>query len=118
MMGKIGDEFIITEEHLKLLSNLNVFFNPSGYDGAPAVDCKRPYGNSGDVAYDVFRVLTGDYWDYGAGDEEMPEQMNENFHKLHRETATALQICLVMKEFKTGKFRKTLYGFDSWERIE
>ena len=118
MDHKIGDEFTITEDHLKLLSNLNVHFDSSGYDGAPAVDCKRPYGNSGDVAYDVFRVLTGNYWDYDEDGDEMPEEMNEDFHKLHRETATTLQICLVMKEFKTGKFRKTFYGFDSWEKIE
>jgi len=115
---KIGDTFEIKDDHLKLLKEMNVYFDPNGYDGAPAVDCKRPYGNSGDVCYDVHRVLNGSDWDWGEyGDSEMSEEMHEQLYKLHMETATALQICLVMQEFKTGVFKKYFYGSNSWEKV-
>jgi len=115
---KIGDTFEITTNHLTLLMNMCVYFNHHDYDGAPAVDGKRPYGNSGDVCYEVYRVLNDEDWDWGEyGDNEMPEDLHEELYKIHEETATALQICLVMQEFKTGIFKKTFYGSTSWEKV-
>lgn len=109
----IGSEFEIKDSHLKLLKESHVFFDELAYDGAAAVDGKRPYGNSGDVAYEVYRVLNDKEWNR---DDEMPEDLHEELYQLHEETATALQICLVMQEFKTGVFRKTFYGSLSWEK--
>lgn len=115
---KIGDIFELNTQHLKLLSEMHVYFNDCDYDGAPAVDGKRPYGNSGDVCYEVYRVLNDEDWDWGEYDDnEMPEELHDELYKLHKETATALQICLVMQEFKTGVFKKTFYGSLSWERV-
>jgi len=115
---KIGDTFTITSNHLTLLMNMHVYFDDGGYDGAPAVDCKRPYGNSGDVCYEVYRVLNDEDWDWGEyTDDEMPEDLHEDLYTLHKETATALQICLMMQEFKTGTFKKTFYGSTSWEKV-
>lgn len=115
---KIGDIFKIKQEHLKLLKHMCVYFDDIGYDGAPAVDCKRPYGNSGDVCYEVYRVLNDEDWDWGEYDDnEMPEDLHDKLYKLHTETATALQICLVMQEFTTGAFKKVFYGSNSWEKV-
>lgn len=76
-----------------------VDWDNSGYDGAPAINLKRPYGNSW-VAGDVAEILGWEY-DY---EDEMPEQMMIDALKIHRETAVALQICLRQLDFSTGVF--------------
>ncbi len=48
-------KFIITEDHVKLLGNAYIRWEDCEY-GAPAMDFKRPYGNS-DVEIDVANIL-------------------------------------------------------------
>ena len=39
-----GDEFELLEDHITLLQNAYLEWD-EGCTGAPAIDCKRPYGN-------------------------------------------------------------------------
>lgn len=48
--------FTVTEEHLKLLRHLLVYWNVGEGYGGPAISCKRPYGNSA-VPEDVAEIL-------------------------------------------------------------
>lgn len=109
--------FHLKEEHLKLIQNVYIYFDEYGYEGAPAVDIKRPYGNSRAVAYEVYRVLHDDeYWDSDK-QGEMPQQMYQEYVKLHRETAMALQICVRRQSFEVGTFRNK-FPFSQWEKVD
>lgn len=104
--------FNLTHDHLTLLRNANVVWEP-GDCGAPAVDAKRPYGN-GDVAKDVARLLE---WTWDG--EEMSDAMVERAERLHSETALALQICLSLGTFKTGRYERAPgYGEREWRLVK
>lgn len=109
--------FQLTEDHIKLLNRMYVYWDDDSYDGAPAIDTKRPYGNSS-VVYDVYVIIHGKEWDYGEHDE-MTEEIYEQMLVLHRETATALQIVLCTKSFEPGTYeKKSPYDSLSWRKIE
>jgi hypothetical protein len=96
-------EFTVTEEHLKLLRRANVDWEDCEF-GAPAIDCKRPYGNS-DVVADIGEILgyEEEYWqDPVTGDYN--ETIADNFAQLHAETAIVLQIALATGEFRPGRY--------------
>lgn len=102
--------FTLTKDHLKLLKNVWVNWENSEF-GAPAIDCKRPYGNSY-VQGDIAEILG---WKRG---EELTEQQEEKAYTLHLETQTALQIILTTQKFKVGKYEKTdEYDDTSWKLI-
>jgi hypothetical protein len=96
-------EFTVTEEHLKLLRRANVGWEDCEF-GAPAIDCKRPYGNS-DVVADIGEILGygEEYWqDPLTG--EYNETIANNFAQLHAETGIVLQIALATGEFRPGRY--------------
>jgi hypothetical protein len=97
--------FTITPEHINLLRNAVVRWEDCEF-GAPAIDCKRPYGNSS-VYEDMIEILGYDKASY----------VKEYLNKLHRETETVLQIFLYTGEMKTGKYVSERYGA-VWKRIE
>ena len=108
-------EFTITKNHLKLLNRTLITFNPS-VNGALSADLKRPYGNS-DYLYDVAEIIgmrDPDLDDY----QELTEDEEYELLVLHQETSIALQICLIMQEFRVGEFKKKDF-FDSlsWYRV-
>lgn len=103
-------KFEITEDHLTLLQNAYVYFDDSCYDGAPAIDLKRPYGNSW-VAGDVWELLHGEY------PEELDDDQEHECIQIHRETGTALQICLTLGKFETGVYERENYKPRSWRKI-
>jgi hypothetical protein len=105
------NRFELTDDHIKLLNRMNVDWNSSGYDGAPAINVKRPYGNSS-VVDDVYETIHGKEWDYEKRDE-MPEEIYKQMLEIHRETAIALQIVLCTKSFEPGTYEKT----SSWSRL-
>src|ERR1700734_729843 len=89
---RLVTEFTVTEDHLKLLRHAYVGWDDCEF-GAPAIDCKRPYGNS-DVIDDIAEIL-------GVPDEQVRDEESEilpgvkaAFTCLHGETATVLQIAL------------------------
>lgn len=121
--------FTLTEDHLALLKHAYVQWDDAE-SGAPAIDPKRPYGNS-DVETDIAEILTGSSplleedarWDR-EGDlvsVSLPDGRvltGSDLKKLHRETADALQIVLCTGGFVPGTYRKTVpYSGRSWELV-
>src|SRR5260370_25490215 len=49
-------EFTVTEDHLKLLRHVHLYWDYGEGYGAPASDPKRPYGNS-DVGRGIAEIL-------------------------------------------------------------
>jgi hypothetical protein len=100
-----NEEFEVTPEHIKLLKNASVRWEDCEF-GAPAIDCKRPYGNSS-VYEDMVEILEYDMGSY----------VKEYLDKVHFQTLTALQIFLETGEMKTGKYIASGYG-KGWKRLE
>jgi hypothetical protein len=103
--------FMVTEDHLKLLRRAYVGWDGCEY-GAPAIDCKRPYGNS-DVVGDIAQILgwprpDGDDWDWPG-----PEA-SERARKLHEETATVLQIILITGRMEAGLYVRSHSWTNDW----
>jgi hypothetical protein len=98
------EEFMLTEQHLRLLRNTYISWNDMEY-GAPTVDPKRPYGNE-DVVDDICSLLLeGDDFDADS---------------IHREMETALQIVcrFAGTAVEPGRYQMTRpYDVRSWERI-
>jgi hypothetical protein len=90
--------FTVRPEHLKLLRAAYVRWDGSIEYGAPAIDPKRPYGNS-DVPDDIRRVLG------------LPHLSDQDCAELHEQTTTALQIVL-----RTGTFQAGDYVADRYSR--
>ena len=106
----------VTEDHIKLLRRAYITWEDCEF-GAPAIDCKRPYGNSS-VLIDIAEILgiaipKEDDW-------EWPEGVEARMRQLHRETQTVLQIILSTGEMKPGLYALPdgigQYGID-WQRI-
>jgi hypothetical protein len=105
--------FSLTDEHVTLLRRAVVRWEDCEY-GAPAIDCKRPYGNSS-VALDVAEILG---WMPKGGhglDDDLTDALRERADKIHAETETALQIILSTGSFETGTYRRVDYR--RWERV-
>lgn len=111
----IDRAFEVTEQHLKLIKRMWIEWNDQAYDGAPAVDIKRPYGNS-DVIWDIAEILDlcpenpdENCYDEGEWQGEWVHQNEEKLLTLHRETAMALQCCICAGKFESGKFVRDMY---------
>ena len=104
-------DFTLTDNHVKLLHAMFV-----GWDdcesGAPAVDPKRPYGNSY-VPGDVRRILG---WPSPSDDDRVDEE-DRRAYAIHRETELALQIVLRHGP-KPGHYRLAdRYDRSSWQLV-
>lgn len=109
------EQFRVLPEHVLLLKNAYVGWD-SGEFGAPAIDCKRPYGNSS-VIPDIGRIL-GEQPEIDSEDDYdgwSPAQLNR-FYTLHQETARALQIFLRTGVLETGLYEADKYRAN-WRRI-
>jgi hypothetical protein len=103
-------EFLLKEEHIKLLKGMYVGFNTDMYDGAPAVDIKRPYGNK-DIYPDMIRLL-GWKQELDRNDEVIiTKETFEKLKILHQETAQALEVVLTAQTFEPG-----LYVADEYKK--
>ena len=110
------ETFEITEDHLKLLKNMFVNWWNCEF-GAPAIDCKRPYGN-GDVERDIARILGWKIEEDEDGDVELSNDQLKIANKLHEETKTALQICLSAQTFEVGNYLNyEKYCDTKWKKI-
>ena len=113
MFDKI--KFEVTEQHLKLTRRMYVGYNEYCEFGAPEINPKRPYGNS-DVYYDIGEILDikpelGD-----EDDPEFSEEQEAEMMKLHKETATVLQIAVYAGSFEIGTYQCDQYH-NNWEKI-
>lgn len=109
-----GDRFELTEDHIKLLRRAYVGWEDCE-TGAPAIDCKRPYGNS-DVPEDVAEILGWEGYPEGGG---LATGQYDQAMALHRQTEAALQIVLVTGSFEPGVYEQAKRHDDrSWQRID
>ncbi len=126
--------FEVKPEHLLLMRRFCVGWDDSEF-GAPEIDPKRPYGNSdvlqdmleilgireikgGIFGFDLFGVeylLKGE--DKHNIDLEHEDALVGVLKGLHKETETALQICLATGAFKIGKYQCEEYDTFGWEKI-
>lgn len=105
------NEFTITEEHLKLSQRMYVSWDDCEF-GAPAIDCKRPYGNSY-VEGDMIEILDiedprKDEW------ADLPDDILDRINNLHREMQLVLQIWLRTGVIQIGTFIRDKDKYDSW----
>ena len=82
-----------------------------GTIGAPAIDYKRPYGNS-DVYNDIAKILEIKGIIVDENEDFSQEQINL-MNELHKETEIALQIILTTGEFRPGEYIADEY-LDNW----
>jgi len=104
--------FNLTEKHIKLLTKAYVSWEDCEF-GAPAIDCKRPYGNS-DVYVDMSEIL-GDVIECPSCGYKISSLTDEELDKLHGQTRDALQIILKTKSFEPGIYVCSDYGND-WRK--
>ena len=108
--------FVVKENHLKLLRRAYVSWDDCEY-GAPAIDCKRPYGNS-DVVNDMMEILGIDNKKRFPDDEPFyTDEEIEYVENLHAETKVVLQIVLATGMFKAGTYESDKYT-DNWKKID
>lgn len=113
-MSKV-QEFSLEEKHILLLQNA-YWEQQDSYSGSPAMNDKRPYGNSGHyaIARDMYFILRGKEPDVCDDSEEEEEFINDMLH-LHSQLYIALEIILSLRTFEVG-----LYGYDDekgWYKI-
>lgn len=103
------ETFEIKKEHLQLLKEVYVRWWDCEH-GAPAIDCKRPYGNSL-VELDIAEILG---WDIDE-EEGLTAEQELLASNLHEETETALQIILSTQKFETGVYENCeIYNGKAW----
>lgn len=98
-----GKIFEVTEDHLKLLKHSHIIWRASEY-GAPAIDPKRPYGNTS-VESDITEILE---WD---------KEDSQRAEKIHRELETVLQIVLVTQTFEPGLYNTRNEYTTDWIKL-
>src|SRR3990167_6129457 len=101
--------FELKPEHLKLLQRAYIRWEDYEF-GAPAINCKRPYGNSyvyGDIA-DILDIKPDDADAFGA--PALSEAQESAMRQLHSETTDALQIILTTQSFEPGVYVLEGYG--------
>lgn len=108
------ERFTMTDEHVRLLRHAYVRWEDCE-TGAPAIDCKRPYGNSS-VWQDVAEILGIKPAQSDDDEEFYPKGTRDRCMKLHAETEHALQIVLATGSFDPGTFEKVGYG-GPWRRL-
>lgn len=115
--------FEVTEDHIKLLGKFYVGWADYAYDGAPAVDSKRPFGNQ-DVPRDIYEILNADKLD--TLDEDFWEEFYDREHpelmSIFREMDKVVQIALNCAGrghvVVPGEYEQVeLYNQRDWKRV-
>ena len=112
-------EFTVTEDHLKLLRHVHLYWDYGEGYGAPAINPKRPYGDSY-VERSIAEILDApdsDWeWDEEGEDFDLTPEARERFTRLHVETMVVLHVTLAAGELRPGQYvRDEVIG---WVRIE
>ncbi len=95
-------KFTVTEDHLKLLRRMYVSWDGCEF-GAPAIDCKRPYGNSS-VYHDIGQILGIKPESGDVDDPEFSDEQVQQMDRIHRQMKSVLQIMVDHGELKTGEY--------------
>jgi hypothetical protein len=109
------ERFTLTKELIMLLRKMYVTWQDCE-SGAPAIDPKRPYGNS-DVYNDMHEILTGKNCSEDNKGDQLTQKEVNHYASLHQETETALQIVLFTGKFKAGTYEKEGYG-NEWKLVK
>lgn len=110
------ETFEVKAEHLVLLKNANVDWHTCEW-GAPQIDGKRPYGNSS--IYEDMANLLG-VKSLRSDEFVITEADEERLWQLHKETETALQICLATQSFQPGTYYRDgidRYDYSAWKLL-
>lgn len=110
----MSDTFQLTAEHIKLFAAAYVGWDDCEY-GAPAIDCKHPYGD-GDVPESIAKILNWPVYVAEEEDNDGYDEMCDRARDIHEEMRTALQIVLSTLSFVPGKYTSEDYGF-SWKLV-
>ena len=79
----------IKPEHLKLLAKANWRYEDCEY-GAPAIDCKRPYGNSS-VESDIAEILGWKLFENKDGETQLSREQSDKASDLHHELVDVIK---------------------------
>ena len=109
--GKIMREFELTEQHLALMKRMWVAWQDCEF-GAPEIDPKRPYGNSG-ILDDIAEILGVPIPDE---DKEFPPEVIDRLEQLHLETQFAIAIMLQCGKVQIGKYKADDYDNTTWKK--
>ena len=98
------ETFTLKKEHLSLLRKAQWYWEDAEF-GAPAIDCKRPFGNSNAII-DILEILDKEnddrpYYVDGFSDNEKAEA-----REVYEELLTAIQVILYTRSFVLGKYKK------------
>lgn len=107
--------FTVLPEHLALIRRMNVEWCDDPYDGAPAVNIKRPYGNS-DAWRDVAETLGYSPVKDDDGEEHWPAGTRDACLAKHREAGLALQVCVRAGLFECGDYIADDYR-KNWRKV-
>ena len=112
MSNRFEQRFTVTEDHIKLLEQLNIGWY-TGENDAPAVDSKRPFGNS-DLEGDIIEItgrLSLEEIDECEGD--IPAEHREWAQAIYLEMAWVLEIMtkrarqgIVPGEYRCDRYRR------------
>ncbi len=106
-------EFVVADYHIKMLQQLNVSWEDAGYDGAPTIDLKRPYGNS-DVMGDIHEIITGKE-PYDEYEDGLPDELIVKYQTIHREMEIVLEILVHTLSITPGKYSRKEW-WDPWQK--
>lgn len=104
--------FTVTEEHIKLIQKMCVYFDDTAEFGAPRIDPKRPYGN-GDVYGDMCEILGKQKPDFD-NDEYYSDSDILYFDKLHKEMTAVLAILIQHLSLRKGDYKESEYEYGKW----
>lgn len=107
--------FTLLPEHIALLRRANVDWSESEA-GAPRIDPKRPYGNSGFLTRQIAEILGWTLFEDACGEKHLTREQDARAGQLHRETETALRIILQTGSFEPGRYVDANGWGRGWQR--
>ncbi len=118
------EQFIVTNQEIQLIKRMCVSWWDCEF-GAPAIDCKRPYGNSNvlkDMA-DILGFLDDlENLEYISDEteeaytEQVIEEQEEVLLELHSNMQTVLQILIDNLSLEAGTYQRQKYG-GKWTKV-
>lgn len=100
---KERSKFTLTEDHLKLLSHVNIEWDDTCYDGAAGMDLKRPYHTKYDLAINICFLVGWITYDQLLK-QKATKRLQQKAMALHRDMQYVLQIVLIGRTFELGKY--------------
>ena len=100
--------FTVTDNHIKLAKMAKVSWDECEF-GAPGIDPKRPYGESG-VLLSIAEIIGLKLFINSDEEKQMSKEQVELCQQLHCEMETVLQILLSNCHLEAGKYEAEEYS--------